>query len=45
MVAFALLVNMGRYEGWVIAGIGAVMGYFLYKKWLAGGKLPIDFSH
>ena len=45
MVAFALLVNMGRYEGWVIAGIGVVMAYFLYKKWLAGGKLPIDFSH
>jgi hypothetical protein len=45
MVAFALTVNMGRYEGWVIAGIGVVMAYFLYKKWLAGGKLPIDFSH
>jgi len=45
MVAFALLVNMGRYEGWVIAGLGIVMAYFLYKKWLAGGKLPIDFSH
>lgn len=45
MVAFALLVNMGRYEGWVIAGLGLVMAYFLHKKWLAGGKLPIDFSH
>jgi len=45
MVAFALIVNMGRYEGWVIAGIGVVMGYFLYKKWRAGGKLPINFSH
>jgi hypothetical protein len=45
MVAFALMVNMGRYEGWVIAGISVVMAYFLYKKWLAGGKLPIDFSH
>jgi len=45
MVAFALLVNMGRYEGWVIAGIGSVMAYYFHKKWLAGGKLPIDFSH
>jgi hypothetical protein len=45
MVAFALIVNMGRYEGWVIAGLGSVMAYFLYKKWLYGGKLPIDFSH
>jgi hypothetical protein len=45
MVAFALLVNMGRYEGWVIAGIGTVMAYYFHKKWLAGGKLPIDFSH
>ena len=45
MVAFALLVNMGRYEGWVIAGTGLVMAYFLHKKWLSGGKLPINFSH
>jgi hypothetical protein len=45
MVAFALLVNMGRYEGWVIAGIGTVMAYYFHKKWLAGGRLPIDFSH
>jgi len=45
MVAFALLINMGRYEGWVIASLGFVMAYFLYKKWLSGGKLPIDFSH
>ena len=45
MVAFALVVNLGRYEGWVIIGLGMVMAYFLYKKWLAGGKLPVNFSH
>jgi hypothetical protein len=45
MVVFALAVNMGRYEGWVIIGILIVMAYFLQKKWQRGGKLPIDFSH
>ena len=45
MVAFALVVNLGRYEGWVIIGIGIVMAHFLHKKWLTGGKLPINFSH
>ena len=45
MVAFALVVNMGRYEGWVIIGLGVVMAYYLRKKWLAGGRLPINFSH
>lgn len=45
MVAFALVVNMGRYEGWVIIGLGIVMAYFLRKNWIAGGKLSINFSH
>jgi len=45
MVAFALAVNMGRYEGWVIIGLGVVMAYYLRKKWFAGGKQPINFSH
>ena len=45
MVAFALVVNLGRYEGWVIIGVGVLMAYYLHKKWLAGGKLPINFSH
>ncbi len=45
MVAFALVVNLGRYEGWVIIGLGLVMAHFLHKKWLRGGKLPINFSH
>ena len=45
MVAFALVVNLGRYEGWVIMGLGVVMAYFLHRHWLSGGKLPIDFSH
>lgn len=45
MVAFALVVNLGRYEGYVIIGLGLVMAWYLYKKWLAGGKLPINFSH
>ena len=45
MVAFALVVNLGRYEGWVIIGLGVLMAYYLHKKWLAGGKLPINFSH
>lgn len=45
MVAFALVVNLGRYEGWVIIGLGIVMAHFLHKKWLMGGKLPINFSH
>ncbi len=45
MVTFALIVNMGRYEGWVIIGLGIVMAYYLQKKWIAGGKLPINFSH
>ena len=38
MVAFALVVNMGRYEGWVIVGLGIVMAYYLRKKWIAGGR-------
>ena len=45
MVAFALVVNLGRYEGYVIIGLGLVMAWYLYRKWLAGGKLPINFSH
>ena len=45
MVAFALAVNMGRYEGWVIMGLGVVMAYYLRKKWISGGRLPINFSH
>ena len=45
MVAFALVVNMGRYEGWVIIGLGIIMAYYLRKKWFAGGRLPINFSH
>ncbi len=45
MVAFALVVNMGRYEGYVIIGLGLVMAFYLHRKWIAGGKLPINFSH
>jgi hypothetical protein len=45
MVAFALVVNMGRYEGWVIVSMGIVMAYYLRRKWLAGGRQPINFSH
>ena len=45
MVAFALVVNLGRYEGWIIIGIGVVMMHFLHKKWRSGGTLPINFSH
>jgi hypothetical protein len=45
MVAFALVVNMGRYEGWVIIGLGIVMAFYLRKKWIVGGQLPINFSH
>ena len=45
MVAFALVVNMGRYEGWVIIGLGIIMAYYLRKKWFAGGRQPINFSH
>jgi hypothetical protein len=45
MVAFALVVNMGRYEGWVIVVLGIVMAYFLRKRWIAGGQQPISFSH
>jgi hypothetical protein len=45
MVTFALVVNLGRYEGWVIIGVGLVMAYFLHKRWVAGGKMPINFSH
>jgi len=45
MVAFALVVNLGRYEGWVIILMGIGMAYFLNKKWYEGGRLPINFSH
>jgi hypothetical protein len=45
MVAFALIVNMGRYEGWVIVILGVIMAYYLKKKWITGGQLPINFSH
>jgi len=45
MVMFALVVNMGRYEGWVIVGMGIVMAYYLRKRWIAGGRRPINFSH
>ncbi len=45
MVAFALVVNLGRYEGYVIIGLGIVMAYYLHRRWVAGGKLPINFSH
>ena len=45
MVAFALVVNMGRYEGWVIIGLGLVMAWYLRKNWITGGRQPINFSH
>ncbi len=45
MVAFALVVNMGRYEGWVIVILGSIMAYYLKKQWITGGQLPINFSH
>lgn len=45
MVAFALVVNMGRYEGWVIISLGFVMAYYLRRKWISGGCRPINFSH
>ncbi len=45
MVAFALVVNMGRYEGWVIVLLGVIMAYYLKKKWIRGGQLSINFSH
>ena len=45
MVAFALVVTMGRYEGWVIVGVGIIMAYNLRKNWFAGGRQPINFSH
>ncbi len=45
MVVFALIVNMGRYEGWVIVGVGIIMAYYLRKEWIAGGRQPINFSH
>jgi len=38
MVAFALVVTMGRYVGWVIVGVGIVMAYYLCKNWFAGGR-------
>ncbi len=45
MVAFALLVNLGRYEGWVIIGLALVMAWYMRKKWIIGGRRPINFSH
>ncbi len=45
MVAFALVVNMGRYEGWVIVLLGVIMAYYLKIKWIRGGQLSINFSH
>ena len=45
MVAFALVVNMGRYEGWVIVGVGIVMAWYFRRNWIAGGREPINFSH
>ncbi len=45
MVAFALVVNMGRYEGWVIVILGIIMAYYLRKRWIEGGRQPINFSH
>jgi len=45
MVIFALVVNLGRYEGWVIIGLGLIMAYWLHKQWHAGGQQPINFSH
>jgi len=45
MVAFALVVNMGRYEGWVIVGLGLVMAWYLRRNWISGGRQPINFSH
>ena len=45
MVTFALVVNLGRYEGYVIIGLGLVMAYYLHRKWITGGKLPINFSN
>jgi hypothetical protein len=45
MVAFALVVNMGRYEGWVIISLALVMAWYLRRRWLAGGCQPINFSH
>ena len=45
MVVFALVVNLGRYEGWVIIGFGLVLAYFLNRNWREGGQQPINFSH
>ena len=45
MVAFALVVNLGRYEGWVIVILGTIMAYYLKKKWITECQLPINFSH
>lgn len=45
MVAFTLVVNMGRCEGWVVIGLGIVMAYYLRNKWCAGGKMSLNFSH
>jgi len=40
MVTFALIVNMGRYEGWVIIGLGIVMAYSCERNGLpAAGYL------
>ena len=45
MVIFTLVVNLGRYKGWLIIGLGLVMAHSLHKKWIAGGGQPISFSH
>ena len=45
MDAFALIVNMGRYQGWVIVIPGIIMACYLKKKWITNGQLPVNFSH
>lgn len=45
MVIIALLVNVLRMEGLVIIVAVVIMALYLYKKWIAGGKVDINFSH
>lgn len=45
MVILALLINLARMEGIIILVICLLLGTYLYKRWIEGGKQPIDFSH
>lgn len=45
MVLLALAINMFRFEGVVITAICLVLGVYLHKKWIKGGKVEINFSH